>query len=184
MSDDQPPHHRRSIRLPGFDYASQGAYFVTIVTDLRRCLFGDIVSEKLRSSRLGEIALEEWLTGPTHRSEIELGPFCLMPNHLHAIVSILTPAQSTEGDPRVAPTRRGPGQRSLGALISGYKAAVTKRYRRDAGDPNANVWQRNYYEHVIRDQEDWYKIEEYILANPRRWSEDAENPSFIAEFGD
>ena len=183
MTDDQDPPRRRSIRLRGFNYASSGAYFLTLVTEHRRCLFGAIVSEKLQASSMGEIALEEWLAGPVHRREIELGNFCLMPNHLHAIVSIVTHAQALEGDPRVAPTPGGPGRGSIGALVSGYKAAVTKRYRREISEPDAVVWQRNYYEHVIRDQEDWYRIEEYILANPRRWAEDAENPSYIASSG-
>lgn len=176
MTDGSQTHHRTSIRLLGFDYTSSGAYFLTLVTDHRRCLFGDIVGEKIQPSSLGDIASEEWLAGPVHRPEIELGAFCMMPNHLHAIISIVAHGQNLEGYPRVAPTPRGPGKGSIGALVSGYKAAVTRRYRREKSDPNAAIWQRNYYEHVIRDQEDWNTIEAYIPDNPRRWAEDAENP--------
>jgi putative transposase len=100
MSDDQD--HRRSIRLRGFDYAGRGAYFVTIVADRRRCLFGKLVDGRMLASRLGDIAVEEWQAGPSHRPVLELGSYCLMPNHLHAIVWIVEPAVRKEGDPRIA----------------------------------------------------------------------------------
>lgn len=106
MENGQPLPQRRSIRLAGFDYTRNGAHFVTIATDARRCLFGEIRDERLFKSRLGEIAVEEWLAVPRHRPTVELGPHCPMPNHLHAIVSIVGPPSKSLGDTSVAPTQQ------------------------------------------------------------------------------
>jgi putative transposase len=161
---------RRSVRLPDFDYASAGAYFVTLVAASRRCLFSKIEGDEVRLGDFGRIAQEEWLATPAIRNGVALGAFVLMPNHLHAIVW-LAPANALVTR-QAANLTRG----SLGALVGGYKAIVTKRHRIAVADPTAVVWQRSFYEHIIRDEKDLAAIETYIEDNPRRWAEDAENP--------
>lgn len=172
-------YHRRSIRLLGFDYASAGGYFVTLVTHGRQSLFGSIVDGRLRATEIGRIAESEWQTTSSVRREIALGDFVLMPNHLHAVVFIHPSDAGSGPDPTLqvgnGRRRSGPTQRSLGALIGGYKSVVTKRAVA-LGMPAHSIWQRNYYEHVIRDEADLSKICAYIADNPARWSEDAENP--------
>ncbi len=176
MTPDHHRLHRGSLRLPGYDYAQPGAYFVTIVTADRRCLFGQIVEQEMRLSRLGRIVEEEWLRTPSIRAEIALGAFVVMPNHFHGIVVISSEAPSGASDVGAtgrSPLRpRGPAPRSLG-----FKSSVTKRINALRGSPCVSVWQRNYYEHVIRDQQDWERIHLYIDANPVLWSQDEENPS-------
>ena len=161
-------NRRRSVRLPDFDYSSQGAYFITIVSNARQFQFGDIISGDLQPSSLGQIVSNEWLATPAIRSGVTLGAFVVMPNHLYAVVWL---PSSTDGISNPKAYRR-----SLGALMSGYKAAVTSRYRSLIGDANALVWQRSFYEHVVRDEIDLHAIEAYIQDNPRRWAEDSENP--------
>ncbi len=172
--------HRRSVRLDAYDHAQPGAYFVTIVTHQRLCLFGEIVDREARLSPLGEIVEREWRRTAEIRSEIELGAFVVMPNHLHGIVVISADASShapqvgaTGGSP-LGP--RGPAPKSLGALVAGFKASATKQINLLRATPNVPVWQRNYYEHVIRGQEDWERIHRYIDSNPTQWARDEENP--------
>ena len=160
MADSLP--NRRSIRLPGFDYSSQGMYFVTIVAADRACVFGEIVGDTCSATPLGRIVEEEWLATAVVRPGVTLEAFVLMPNHVHAIVGLPPRAESTPG--------------SLATLVRGFKAAVTRRHRLETAVPDAIVWQRNYYEHIIRDAEDWTAIHAYIADNPRRWAEDTENP--------
>jgi putative transposase len=130
---DKPPTvpRRKSIRLGAFNYAAQGFYFITLVTHERRCKFGVIAEGKLVPSKLGEIATQEWEASARTRSEITLGPFVLMPNHLHAIVEIGEPDST---DPVGKRTFSPLAKRSLSALVAGYKSAVTSRYRRAMGD--------------------------------------------------
>ena len=154
--------NRRSIRLPGFDYSSQGAYFVTIVANNRRCAFGEIVGEHLKTTKLGRMVEEEWLVTAQVRPGVELEAFVLMPNHMHGILCLPSP-RSTDGSG------------SLATTVRGFKAAVTRRYRREASEPDAVVWQRNYYD-IIRDDDDWNAIHAYIEDNPRHWAQDSENP--------
>jgi putative transposase len=170
MTFDPVVHGRHSLRLPDFDYASTGAYFVTLVTHQRRCLFGTIADGTLHPTPLGHFATAAWTASEALRAELRLGSFVVMPNHLHAIVFL----QGTTASDAQKPRSR---QRSLGSMIGGYKAAVTSHAREIAAiAPGASLWQRNFYEHVIRDEQDFRAIDDYIQDNPRRWSEDAENP--------
>ena len=190
--------HRRSIRLPGYDYTQPAAFFVTLVTAERRCLFGQIVNGEMRLSALGKIVEAERLRTPMIRAEITLGAFVVMPNHFHAIVVISSEAPNGASDVGatggpvgatgrspvrargdvLSPLRpRGPAPRSLGALIAGFKSSVTKRINNLRGSPKTPVWQRNYYEHIIRNQKDWERIHLYIDSNPVDWLQDQVNPS-------
>lgn len=187
MSNSSGVHHRRSIRLPGYDYAAAGAYFITICTQGRECLFGQVADGEMRLNDLGEIVREEWEKSARMRVEIELGEFVVMPNHFHAIVVIRwgdgrgdRPVARTEEKP-VARTKNrpdgqkrpnGPDSRSIGALMAGFKSAVTGRINQIRKTPGTPVWQRNYYEHIIRDEQSCENIAAYILNNPRQWEAD------------
>jgi REP element-mobilizing transposase RayT len=183
-------HHRRSIRLEGYDYSQAGAYFVTICAYSRVCLFGEVVeiSEKqdechssLREmvvNDLGKIVAAEWIRSAEIRAEIALGEFVVMPNHFHGIVRIVN---DRRGDRPVAQmpvvtTIPGPQPKSIGALVAGFKSAVTKRINETRKSPGVPVWQRNYHEHIIRNDADYNRIAEYVTTNPQRWIEDRLHP--------
>ncbi len=182
MEIEQRNRHRRSVRLPGFDYAAVGAFFVTLIAFDRQNLFGGIDDSAFQPNLLGVMATEEWLAIRLHRVGIELGPFVVMPNHLHGIVLRTEPAGLAATQPNEQ-TRSGQphglGSGTLGAIVGAYKAAVTRRHRRTSADSKAIVWQRSFYEHVIRDDNDWNAIANYIEDNPTRWFEDSENPARI-----
>ena len=191
MRYDSERHHRRSIRLKGYDYRQVGGYFITLVTQDRACLFGEVVDGEMRMNEYGQIAWEEWFRSAEIRREIRLYPdeFVVMPNHIHGIVWIVDPHVGATGpspQPQ-APTivrahRRAPVQRpprSLSSFVAGFKSAVTKRIIALHGAPGAPVWQRNYYEHIIRNEDDLEAIRHYILTNPSRWHEDRENPHSV-----
>lgn len=174
-------HHRRSMRLKGYDYSRAGAYFVTICTHDRECLFGEIVNGEMQENDYGRIVTAEWLRSTIIRAEIELGEFVTMPNHFHGIIHIV---DDLRGDRPVAPTPAtpnpaivpGPQEKSIGAMMAGFKSAATKRINEFRQSPGAPMWQRNYYEHIIRDEEDYLRIAEYIGTNPQRWIEDKLHP--------
>ena len=165
-------HRRRSLHLPRFDYTQQGAYFVTVCTNGRELLFGDVINDEMKLNEVGRIAAEEWLKSVQIRTEITLDAWVVMPNHVHGIVMIADDRRRL--DRPVAPS--GPRPRSLGALMAGFKSAVTKRINALRGTPGVAVWQRNYYEHIIRNEAALNRIRRYIADNPARWAEDPENP--------
>jgi len=181
MRYDAEKHHRRSIRLQGWDYRNPGAYFVTIVAHGRELLFGEVVDDEIRLSEFGEIARDEWLASPDIRREIQLDAFVVMPNHIHGIVWIVA-ADNVGARGRVGATGRsplpphGPVPQSLGSFIAGCKSAVTKRINQIRDTSGAPVWQRNYYEHIIRNKRELETIRRCIQENPVRWAEDRENP--------
>lgn len=173
MKFDPDKHRRRSIRLKGYDYTQPGGYFVTIVTYQRDCLFGKIVGEEMRLNEFGKIADECWRAIPEHFPSVELGSYVVMPNHVHGIIVI----NDGRGTRSRAPTReqfQKPVTGSIPTIVQTYKAAVTRRIGQEFNA--TGIWQRNYYEHIIRNHEDWNRIHKYIEANPSMWAEDAENP--------
>jgi len=176
-------HHRRSIRMKGYDYSLPGIYFVTVCVQRRECLLGEIVDGKMHVNKYGRIVQNEWIKTAEMRRNVILGEFVIMPNHFHGILRIVGNCKHVddrrkgdrqEGDRQVSPT--GPKSKSLGAIMAGFKSAVTKRINTVRDAPGAPVWQRNYYEHIIRDDTDYTQIAEYILTTPRRWKEDKLNP--------
>ncbi|MDP9471385.1 MAG: transposase [Chloroflexota bacterium] len=175
-----PAHHHRSIRLRDFDYASAGAFFVTLCTQDRLCLFGHIEGGEILLSLFGRVVEEEWLRTPQVRPSVDLDAFVVMPNHVHGIIVLNDREQSGDGVAairairRIAPTGSPPG--SIGAIVGQIKTVTTKRVNALRGTSGSPVWQRNYYEHVIRDDRDLARIRAYIAANPARWQEDGENP--------
>ncbi len=209
MQCDHGKHNRRSIRMPGYDYAQEGAYFITICTHQRRCLLSNIVGERVCLSRWGEIVTEEWLRSEELRPAVTLDVFVIMPNHLHGIIVLAEPVGATRGvaqsespviprqasrldlrfqaveqraTQRVAPT--GPARGSIGAIIGQVKSVVSKRVNALRNSPGATLWQRNYYEHVIRNADDYEEIRWYIENNPARWASDRENPVLRDRRGD
>ena len=164
--------HRRSIRLKEYDYSQPGAYFITIATFQRDCLFGQITNEEMQLNEFGKIAGECWYAIPEHFVNVELAAYVIMPNHVHGIiVTRENKLLSSVGARHASPLPpRGVKPNSLGAIIGSFKSAVTKRIGQK------NIWQRNYYEHIIRNEKEWDKIHRYIESNPVNWGSDNENP--------
>jgi putative transposase len=188
MKYNPDKHHRRSIRLKDYDYSSGGAYFVTICTFQRQCLFGQIVDGEMQLNEIGHIVAEEWLQSRVMRKEIDFDQWVIMPNHLHGIVLInpinpvgangRLPNQDDHSHRVVTPMKK----RSLSSFIAGYKSATTKRInalRNEAGTP---VWQRNFYEHIIRSENSLQYIQQYIQNNPATWKDDQLNPANPSKF--
>ncbi len=127
----------------------------------------------MRLNDWGRIVQDEWDKSAQIRKEIELDAFVIMPNHVHGIIAIAEPVgRATGRSPLV-----GPGKRSVGAFVGGFKAAVTQRINGARGTPGVSVWQRNYFEHVIRNEDSLHRIRQYITDNPMRWEFDRENPA-------
>jgi putative transposase len=164
-------HQRRSVRLCEYDYSQAGAYFVTICTHKRELQLGDIVGHSMVLSRFGLIVAECWAWLASQYPHVELDEMVIMPNHLHGILILSNEDVSRRGGSRTAPTK------PLGRLVGAFKTVSTKRINLMRRSPGARFWQRGYYEHVIRHEEDLYRVREYIAANPGRWAEDEENPT-------
>ncbi|GAB4542868.1 MAG: transposase [Anaerolineales bacterium] len=170
-------HHRRSIRLKGYDYTQAGAYFVTIVTYQRESLFGEVVNGVMNLNSLGEIARREWFKTAELRPYVELyeDEFVVMPNHAHGILWM---NDGVGAERRSAPTGAADEKPhvdagSLGAIVRAYKSAVTYAINATRQTRGMVVWQRNYYEHIVRNDADLKRIRDYIANNPLRWTEDS-----------
>ncbi|MDI9312402.1 MAG: hypothetical protein QM535_19485 [Limnohabitans sp.] len=203
-------HHRRSIRLPEYDYSQSGLYFITICCHSRECIFGKIENNKMILNEYGTIAYNEWIKLTERFSNFELDVFQIMPNHMHGIIALndvgagFTPApnndeiygQSPNGQPEintgqpqglplqitdndnratlaVAPT--------IGDIVGAYKSLVankclkiwkTKWVGSNPVPTMGKLWQRNYYEHIIRNEKSYLTISKYIINNPAKWQED------------
>lgn len=178
-------HYRRSIRLPGYDYTQSGAYFVTICAYQKECLFGEIVDGQMRLNQYGQIVADEWKQSSVIRKEIQLDASIVMPNHFHGIVVItnnmIQVSDRVEANNPVGANCRSPLQssmkpKSLSSLIAGFKSITTKQINILRNAPGTSVWQRNYYEHIIRSQDALNRIREYIINNPNSWETDQLNP--------
>lgn len=173
-------HHRRSIRLKSYDYAQAGAYFVTICAYQRACLFGEIMGEAVDLSTTGSVVVGCWEEIPQHFPGIELDAFVVMPNHLHAIIVIDDHGMASQPPVHEALLRpSGPRPRSLGSIIGQFKAASSKRINVLRATNIPPVWQRNYFERIIRNDDELRRVREYMANNPLRWLDDDEHPSKI-----
>lgn len=173
---------RRPNRLKGFNYAEPGAYFVTIITQDRTCLFGEINNGVMQINKAGQAIKPWWFELKQKFSTVETDEFVIMPNHLHGIVVI------TEGivgaDLRVGPPVERTGAHTgapLPTIIQWFKTMTTNEYIRGVktlGWPmiRGQLWQRSYYDHIIRDADSLHRIRQYIVDNPARWAFDRENP--------
>jgi len=167
--------NRKQSRLKGYDYAQEGAYFVTICTFGQMCLFGNIVDGKMTLNVTGKIVRVEWLKTPIVRSNITLDEFVVMPNHVHGIIVINR--NTRRGVMHYAPTNqlRYPSQ-IIGSIIRGFKSAITKRINEICNLPTRFAWQRNYDDHIIRNIVDLNHVRQYINNNPIKWDLDRNNP--------
>lgn len=184
---DPTKHHRRSIRLKGYDYASEGAYFVTIVTQGRECLFGEIVDGEMHLTKYGEIVRKWWDEIPLHFPNVAAGAFVIMPNHIHGMIfmiderrgEVLSPQGDSNEMNNELPGGETPPLRkpALGQIVGYFKYQSTKEMNQADNTRTINkFWQRNYYEHIIRNEKELQQKTDYILDNPFRWEEDEENP--------
>ncbi|MGC9395158.1 MAG: transposase [Anaerolineae bacterium] len=240
-------HHRRSIRLKGYDYAQSGAYFVTICTQGRVCLFGDVVDGEMVLNPFGQVVATYWERIPRHFPNVQLGAWVVMPNHIHGIIIItddgdadgrggaspesttrtttianahIPQSQITSTGCLALPLQQTPGEEgeaflpspgyaaivenaeapspadqhgecpapttvanassgSLGAIIGNVKSITTRRINKMRHMPGARIWQRNYWEHIIRTPESHARIEDYIRLNPARWQADQLHPEAL-----
>ena len=200
MSYDSDIHHRRSIRLRHYDYAAAGAYFVTICVQERESLFGTIAEGVMRLNDAGRMVADLWAGLPARFPDLNLDEYAVMPNHFHGIL-VLT---GRRGEPCVRPQsqegkttgdhkdRENPGDHkdrpygtrdgSIGRIMQAFKSLTTHAYIYGVTHHQwqpfpGRLWQRNYYEHVIRDEAELHNARQYIVDNPLRWEEDTENPA-------
>ena len=186
-------HHRKSIRLKGYDYSQAGLYFITICTQNRENLFGKIVGADLCVcpemilNDAGKMVKNEWLRLPQRFNSIILHEYVLMPNHFHGIIEIITVraplvgaqnvgAQLEKGQPQgIAPTGK-----HVGGMVGAFKSITTNEYIRGVKNNNwqrfnGKLWQRNYWEHIVRNENEYQQISEYMINNPIKWDTDKLN---------
>ena len=191
---DPKKHHRRSIRLKGYDYSQAGAYYVTIVVQGRECRFGEIVNGEMHLNEYGRIVQKWWNEIPIHFPNVKLGAFVIMPNHVHGIIFIIVERRGEVISPRDNPNNNildammdetnNLGRETLplhkptlGQIVAYFKYQSTKEMNRiEAEKAITKFWQRNYYEHIIRDEQDLQNKSDYIEANLKLWDEDDNNP--------
>jgi putative transposase len=166
-------HHRRSIRLYGYDYSSPSLYFVTVCVQKEELLFGNIVDGEMVLGQTGQVVRQVWESLPQRFSSVALDAFVVMPNHIHGIIEIVgaplaPPGSHREADPESQPT--------LGAIVRTFKSTSAISVNRLLNRSGRPLWQRNYYEHIVRDHDELAKIREYIAENPLWWAQDRENP--------
>ncbi len=184
---DTEKHHRRSIRLKDYDYSHSGAYFVTICMKEMKCILGKIQNGKMRLSRIGRIIHQYWEEIPNHFDSVKLDVFVVMPDHLHGILFLNVGARfivpyNKEGfdksNPYIKNNPMAVDRITLGKIIRFFKAKTTHKIRNFTNFDHFQ-WQRNYYEHVIRNENELNRILEYVLYNPLQWQFDRGNPEYI-----
>mgnify|MGYP002859201522 CR=1 FL=1 len=181
MDKNKPKIRRRLLRLRGFDYSQPGAYFVTVVTHGRACLFGEEVDGEMRLNEFGRIVEAVWFEIPSHYPNVESGAFCIMPNHAHAVIFlndnyiVSKVAGPVGAGLRPAPTAQT--RHPLSEIVRAFKSFTARRINELRNTPGQPVWQRNYYEHIIRNDDDYRLIYQYIEGNPAMWPEDEEFPA-------
>ena len=172
MSYDPYKHHRQSICLKGYDYTSDGSYFVTICVQDMKCVLGEIVNGNMVLGSYGQVVADTWLWLAEHYGYVMLGECVVMPNHLHGII-VLT----SKGGSRTAPTTTAPTKRTpLGRLIGAVKTVSTKEINKQQDTPGIRFWQRDFYERIIRNEREYQAIQKYIYNNPTTWHEDKLHP--------
>lgn len=188
---------RRNMRLRGYDYSQAGAYFVTVCAHGQRCLFGSVDEDGMRLNEVGTLVLQTWNEVAAFYPGVGIPALVVMPNHLHAVLLLagggeklgageqkvaMNPDAMDPGAMNRAPTAGGEGccaPLPVGEIVRGIKARCSRAANAQGWlGTGAQLWQRNYYEHIIRDQADYDRIAEYIENNPRQWAEDTLHPSY------
>lgn len=174
MSYNPKIHHRRSIRLKGYDYSQAGSYFITICCQNMLCRFGKITGQ-MQLNEYGQIAYNEWLKLPERFPNIELDVFQIMPNHMHGII-VLKNVGTVGAGASPAPTgTTGTSGTTVGNIVGAYKSLVANgclEIYKSKNEMMGKLWQRNYYENVIRDKQAYLHISNYIINNPAKWKGD------------
>jgi len=177
-------YHRRSIRLKGYDYSQAGLYFITICTQNRLCLFGEIENGDMQLNDAGIMIEHQWQELIYRFDNIKLHEFIVMPNHFHGIIECvgvpLVGTQNVEQPPTMGQPQTGQPQGiapTVGDAVGAFKSITTNEYIRGVKNNgwsrfNKKLWQRNYYEHIIRDEKSCYQILEYVQTNPLKWQDD------------
>lgn len=163
--ENTPQSSRRSLRLRSFDYSSAGAYFVTICTQAREPLFGTVEEDRVRHTPVGDMVAAAWREIPARHPAVAVDQFVVMPDHLHGILILTLEDRATSARE----------SSSLSSIIGAFKSITTHRYavavRAQGWRPfPGRLWQRGFYEHVIRNEDSLSEIREYIAKNPVRWS--------------
>ena len=191
-------HNRRSIRLKGYDYSNPGKYSITICTHSRQCLFGNVADREMALNDAGKM-VDTWWNKITEKfPNALLDVYQIMPNHFHAIVGITDP-NTVGADPRVCPYgidsqnqggHADPPQHgmdyeqrpaSIPGIVQWFKTMTTNKYIRGVREGqflpfDRKLWQRNYYEHIIRNEKSLQRIRNYIINNPGQWEQDRNHP--------
>ena len=200
MSYNPLVQKRQSTRLKGFDYGSEALYFITICSNDRIHLFGEIAEGEMNLNDCGKIALKCWMEIPQHFPHTRLHEFIIMPDHIHGIIEIVenmgsgfveeknigggfVGAKNMDSgfvgakniSPQQNPTAFKSPEKTIGSIVRGFKIGVTQWLRNefpDAFTKNRVVWQRNYYDRIIRDTNESKRITKYIRENPQNWNKD------------
>ena len=189
----------KSHRKPGWDYSSEGHYFITFVVQGRHCVLGNIQNHEINLNEWGEIILEEWNKSFEMRKELFCDVYTIMPNHIHAIVTIdngatncndATPVETHGRASLYLEQQSDKSQwwqrkpKSISSFIGGYKSAINTAIDNaiDGGinlfpelgkfNKNNHFFQPNYYDHIIRNNKSYHQIYYYILNNPKKWGDD------------
>jgi putative transposase len=167
MTYDPERHHRRSVRLQGYDYSSPGAYFVTICAQGRECHFGQITEGRFEEGPFGVPVAQWWLALPERFPAVELDAWVLMPNHFHGI--LVFPGGTSATFP------------SLGKVIAYFKYQSTKQINQLRRTPGKRIWQRSFHEHVIRGELTLERLRDYVMNNPLSWELDQLHPANLGK---
>ncbi|MBI5102572.1 MAG: transposase [Nitrospirae bacterium] len=167
--------------MKAYDYSEAGAYFVSICSHGRECLFGDVLDGEIRLNEFGMIVVAVWQNLPEHFSHVELDGFVVMPNHVHGILVINRKGMACHAPTTTTTTTTNrqfarPVAGSLPTIIGSFKSAITRQANQVRNTPGLPVWQRNYYEHVIRDKDELERIRQYVIDNPFQWEMDENHP--------
>ncbi|MFV9506215.1 MAG: transposase [Oscillochloridaceae bacterium umkhey_bin13] len=167
MKYDPSSHRRRSIRLTGYDYTAPGAYYLTIMVYHREQIFGRVTAGKVALSPMGVLVEQAWHALPHFFPRVHLDAFVVMPDHMHGIIVLQGQPVPCTMKTSKGPAGTHPG--SIPAIVQNFKSVTARQINRANGTPGRRVWQEDYYEHIIRNEDTFERIRCYIQANPSQW---------------
>lgn len=186
MPYDPRMHHRRSIRLRGYDYAAPGAYYVTLCNEGKQCIWGSIREDEMHPNEAGRMVLRWLAEVPEKFPYVSLDEHVVMPNHVHVIFFVHTGARVRLSRMATATANAQPGvlRPALGRVVGWLKTMSTNEYIRGVREKDwppfpGRLWQRNYYEQILRSQKELHAARAYIADNPANWHKDKNNPGVL-----